>query len=386
MVRSHSKIYALLGQLRIQLCKGVRQRRAHPQTAHALEELEKAVAAEFPLAAAATGAKRQRPAQTRTGDHKKQSWRWYMRCRRLEARLATATRQLASHTAAKTKEGRTEQEWISRVIFARPCASGAAISQAFRDATGSDKGIVSRITIGRIKDAWVEAYVKMVFAEVSSFVAAHMASASQAKQDFAAIHLIHIQDEADLRLRSNDARDGPRMPRRSRASKVQQHVVTIVASHRRSEIPTEMEALGDKTAATLATVFEALLRRTIAAVTASASTTDLGSHRRQPRTWIVHYLVGDGINTNEAAAKLLWSCVRQRPLGSMTVYFLIVVKCATHQSALSARYAVEGTGAKIAGGTLYKEVTGTAVRMFKYIIHDYIEDFVARVRDWVSGR
>jgi hypothetical protein len=70
----------------------------------------------------------------------------------------------------------------------------------------------------------------------------------------------------------------------------------------------------------------------------------------------------------------------------MTVYFLIVVKCATHQSALSARYAVEGTGAKIAGGTLYKEVTGTAVRMFKYIIHDYIEDFVARVRDWVSGR
>jgi hypothetical protein len=60
--------------------------------------------------------------------------------------------------------------------------------------------------------------------------------------------LIHIQDEADLRLRSNDARDGLR----SRASKVQQHVVTIVASHRRSEIPTEMEALGDKTAATLA--------------------------------------------------------------------------------------------------------------------------------------
>ena len=46
-------------------------------------------------------------------------------------------------------------------------------------------------------------------------VVAHCASAhGDGARNFAfnAIFLVHVQDEADIRLRSGDARDGPKMP------------------------------------------------------------------------------------------------------------------------------------------------------------------------------
>ncbi len=65
-------------------------------------------------------------------------------------------------------------------------------------------------------------------------------------------------------------------------------------------------------------------------------------------------------------------------------YFIVVVKCVTHQAALSARRAVIGSFAAAAGGELYQTIAGTAVRLFKYIINDYYEEFCHNVRDWVS--
>ena len=103
-----------------------------------------------------------------------------------------------------------------------------------------------------------------------------------------------------------------------------------------------------------------------------------------PETWFVHVLVGDGINTNEAAAKILWSCVTAVPLAPNVRYFLILVKCATHQAALSAKAVVEGLPALLAGGELHKALVGTAVRLFKYVLCDYFEDVCAAVHRWVD--
>ena len=69
-----------------------------------------------------------------------------------------------------------------------------------------------------------------------------------------------MQDEADLRVISAVERDGPTLLRRGRASKVQQHVLQLLIGGMQYNVPTELEALADKTAATLATSFEALLR------------------------------------------------------------------------------------------------------------------------------
>ena len=104
--------------------------------------------------------------------------------------------------------------------------------------------------------------------------------------------------KADIRLRSGEANDGPKVPNRSRASKVQQNVLTIIGVTDRTNVATELEALGDKTAATLATSFERLLRSVCSRILTQPQA---GS----AETWIFHMLVGDGIPTNEAAAKLL---------------------------------------------------------------------------------
>ena len=72
---------------------------------------------------------------------------------------------------------------------------------------------------------------------------------------------------------------------------------------------------------------------------------------------MIHILIGDGIPTNLVAAKLLWASVAQVPLGPRVRYFLVAVKCATHQAA------VAGTFAAAAGGELYKTIAGVAVKL-----------------------
>ena len=117
--------------------------------------------------------------------------------------------------------------WILRVFLAAPHASGRALAGCFRVVAGFDSNKVSRVTIMKIKAAWVEMYTRMVFNVCRKFVEAHVHSCKRNGRKFAVLTFTHIQDEADIRLRSGDARDGPKMPRRGRASKVQMHVVTL---------------------------------------------------------------------------------------------------------------------------------------------------------------
>ena len=189
---------------------------------------------------------------------------------------------------------------------------------------------------------------------------------------FAPTYVLHMQDETDIRLRSGDAMDGPAIPRRSRASKVQQHVDELHTLAGSLDIPTEMEALGDKTAPTLATSFESLLRSIAASVLpATGGDNPPQTALTDIEIWLFHIIVGDGIATNEAAAKQLWACVEQRGLGPGIRYFLILIKCGTHQVGLTAKNAVEGRAAAVAGGTLHQVIAGVTVRLFKYIICDY---------------
>ena len=76
----------------------------------------------------------------------------------------------------------------------------------------------------------------------------------------------HVQDGAEFRMLSGDHRDGLNVPRRSRTSKVQVHVVTLYAGGRQWGIPTELEAFRDKSALTLATSVERLVRDWCAAL------------------------------------------------------------------------------------------------------------------------
>ena len=147
------------------------------------------------------------------------------------------------------------------------------------------------------------------------------------------------------------------------------------------KLPWELEALGDKSAPTLATSFERLLRFVVEGVLPSS----LQPQAAAPELWVLHVLIGDGIATNEKAAKILWACVKQRQLAPGTRYMLVVLKCVTHQAGLATKSAVIGRAAATGagGGELYKAITGVASRLFKYVICDYFEEFVFSVREWV---
>ena len=68
------------------------------------------------------------------------------------------------------------------------------------------------------------------------------------------------------------------------------------------------------------------------------------------KMWFVHVLVGDGINTNEAAARRLLARALVEPMGQLR-YLLAAHKRSSHQATLAAKTAVIGAAARVAAAT-----------------------------------
>ena len=76
---------------------------------------------------------------------------------------------------------------------------------------------------------------------------------------------------------------------------------------------------------------------------------DIACPRRPVEVWLTHILIGDAIPTNVAAAKQVWTAVTHHlDVGEGVVttrYFLAVMKCGVHQTALTAKYGIIGEAA-----------------------------------------
>ena len=176
----------------------------------------------------------------------------------------------------------------------------------------------------------------------------------------------------------------------------------MVTVHFAEQLPirwlTELDALADKTAQVLATS----LHRVLVDV---AATVAKGFRHSGSPVWFFHILVGDGVNTNQAAAARLWHWIRTVPLPSPLRYFLVVVKCSNHQINLSLSSAVCGKSARLSLGCMGKfahlsnaqreaecrqigvinNVCGTIVRLFKYLVSDYYSQFCGNLHE-VAGK
>ena len=376
-------------------------RRQYPRTKEALRLLQVAVDDEVPRPVAQRSWKRKAPPSdaapgagvgvatgARQAAEPSESRKWYFQARRFRLERDALEAKLRRVAGAK-EEGHymLSEEWLLRVFLSKPNASARSLEQSFGDIVGSDVRTVSRPAMNAIRDTWVEMYKPLVHKAGATLVATTARLAKQGKAAFAPVFLVQIQDEADIRLRSESARDGPAVPSRSRASKVQQSVLTIHgAGEQVVRWPCELEALGNKTAATLTTSHERLLRSVVVGVLPQPQAESLPRPQvAAPDVWIWHVVIGDGIGTNEAAGKTLWACVKQRPLAPGTRYFLVVMKCMTHQTGLTAKSSVMGRAAAAGAGEseLYNAITGVASRLFKFVICDYFEEFVFSVREWV---
>ena len=347
-----------------------------PLTHAAVNQLEAALRMENP--------QRKQGAKRRRGpDETKARKVWGQKVRRLQAKVADLAGQVAASTGSRGLRRQLDCDWLVRVALAAPFASARAMEVAFREVCDTDENIVSRVSIGKIQDAFAEVVKKMMFEFAAKTVAGAIDGAGDREGAFVNIVLTHLQDEAELRLRSFLG-DRIAAPPRGRASKVQQHVATLFAHDCPTVVPTEMEALADKTAATLATSLEGVLRNLVKWVLPTGT---------RPETPVVftHILVGDAISTNEAAAKVLLASVRRDPIAENTQYWLVSLRCATHQANLSCRSCVEGPAAACASDIdgpakskgAHTLVCGSAVRLFKYLLSDYHEEFCGNLREWV---
>ena len=108
---------------------------------------------------------------------------------------------------------------------------------------------------------------------------------------------------------------------------------------------------------------------------------------------MVHVLVGDAIATNEVATKLVlpWAL---RELGDF-VYLVITVKCANHQVNLAICSAATGVPAAAAAKQgaaaseaptcqAHRNVAGVVVRLFKYLVNIYYEEFLSALHRQVA--
>ena len=102
---------------------------------------------------------------------------------------------------------------------------------------------------------------------------------------------------------------------------------------------------------------------------------------------------GDGINTNEAAARRLLARAPVEPLGQLR-YFLAMYTCSPHQANLAAEGAIIGAVAKVAaaigadsglvGSKPHLAVCGAATRLYKYLINFYFDEFALAIHMWVG--
>ena len=313
--------------------------------------------------------------------------------------------------ACSKSHGRVSDGLIAKIALSVPSASARSFAQALTDLVGRGNAGVSRPTISSVRDAFAEVAKEVVHrvamdhireaASVFEDGFSTAASGARALRPVFCVALLHVQDEARLRLRSAEPADTA--PARSRSSKVQQHALWMHVASIAAPLLTELDALADKTAATIATSLLATLRG-VASSTASVLAEKLDA--RQTDLWFLHVLVGDGIGTNEAAARRVLAAVRRQPLAPGLRYMLMVVKCANHQANLVVGSAVHGLAAKIGFSTTaalincpnpfeskrvaftdpgpHTHVCGAIVRLFKYLVADYYHEFYAALRGHVE--
>ena len=108
------------------------------------------------------------------------------------------------------------QEWILRVLMSAPTMSGRALAASFRMALGIDGNAISRVSISSIKDALLEMWSGMNHAALRRFVSAQYravsggpAAGGPTALRFLSVQLLHIQDEADIRMLSFECQQSP---------------------------------------------------------------------------------------------------------------------------------------------------------------------------------
>ena len=367
----------------------------------ALGNVDEAIDESFP--ADPPKRERGRPAKTSLGCHGRQVKHYKNQLVWLRKKVTLLQKKIHNLTHAKASDGKLTPAFLTKVALSHPAVSSRGFAQTWQDLVGTKVLGCHRRTIENVRDAFSTLAAEvvhsdartMVAAAAQAFVSAASSASVKVPQMFSCA-LLHIQDEAALRLRSFAATDNSlSAPVRSRCSKVQQHALWLKIPTCLLPLLTELDPLANKSAATLATSLKKALVPVLALAQEAAGVLvrSVGG-----LFWFVHIIVGDAVSTNEAACRTLRSSLRAS--GSIPGdirYCIMVVKCANHQSNLVIGSTVQARAAllraqvsaavrasddvflakenagKAAGP--HKSVCGTIVRLFKYLVNEYFSEF-----------
>ena len=172
--------------------------------------------------------------------------------------------------------------------------------------------------------------------------------------------------------RADDCHMPETVPRcaRGRSSKIQNNALRVCVGSQTMEVFFELQALLHKDANTVAHA----LRAAVNYVTEAAVARRPGDSRLR----LVHLITGDGVPTNMAACRRLWQALQKDP---RVEYAMIVWLCVAHQVNLVVQVAI--CGKLLQDPINANALCGACVRLFKYLIKDYFEEFAAALRAFV---
>ena len=261
--------------------------------------------------------------------------------------------------------------WYIRVGLSPPTMLATSLSQFLREWCVDESSQISDRYIGHVRNAFAELLKDINVAEIQAMVAN---AATEAATDFVSVICSHVQDESHMQVRSYKGGFAPG----ARSSKIQNHAFGVHTTKESCDLLTELQALQKKDGRTIATSIIQVMDRALKAVRDGLASS--GKPDRALR--VLHVITGDAINTNDNSYRRVYQhfSVVARTCGFK--FFLIGIKCCSHQRNLVVVVAICGSGMK---RPLDNDVlTANCSRLYKYLAADYYEEFAANLRDEVS--
>ena len=267
--------------------------------------------------------------------------------------------------------------WFLRAGISNPLEPPRRLSDVLCEFNVAESKEISHTYINRVRDAFCETLKMFNRATLAALAHATLMSIRDANSRPRHVIIDHIHDEALMRIRSfapvqdADLCAPTKNLVRACSSKIQNNVVNVTMGQTTLEWFCELQPLQKKDSATLAIAIINIVR-------------EIFEHASGPlRSAVVklratHDVTGDGISTNEAALKRVRWHFRTKPCPWMD-YFVVAWKCGSHQANLVVAVA-------ICGFEHHKKnkLCCACVRLFKYLIPDYAEEFGRSLRRYVT--
>ena len=342
-------------------------------TLHGIEHILDAMAEEFPqLGPTHPG----RPCLDHGPDLSKKRQR---QVRDQGLRIERSTEKLREQGNAKMS-GRICNLWFVRVCLSPPGVVPRTLAQWCRNFSEQETRNISQSYVGDVLDGFVEVVKELNKADLSKLVAvaACFANCAESKP----IYLKHVHDEASMRVKSylhaSGASASSQNPLRGRSSKVQNHVMNVHVGQTTKEMFTELMALHRKCADTIAVSLISVAQDAVSVVLQGIREADGATKIAR----VIHIIVGDSINTNDAACRRVAQYFLSKAAELGIRYSLVVILCASHLANLVVQIAI--CGQAMSNPIDEHLLCGTCSRLFKYLIPDYLEEFTFNLRDRIA--